>query len=39
MDSKAYFYAGLLLCGVFISAISQVLLKNGVTETVFFFTS
>lgn len=29
MDSKAYFYAGLLLCGVFISAISQVLLKKA----------
>lgn len=25
---KVYYYAGLLLCGVFISVISQVLLKK-----------
>lgn len=30
MNSKVYFYAGLLLVGVFISAISQVLLKKAV---------
>lgn len=29
MDSKSYLYAGLLLFGVFISAISQVLLKKA----------
>lgn len=35
MDSKSYLYAGLLLFGVFISAISQVLLKKAAQRPLF----